>query len=405
MKKLLITLLCCLVLAGCGKKENNNSQDKGSEINSEEVNKKEWTYEDLEKEFGGIIETDCISVRDCLNELSWKDYYISGYITDLSGNILTITDELENETSYKITVAKDTSTQYIPEIGDMVYMKVQNIDSFDDNYYLSDETTNLDDGYVLKDKTDDNYLSVKAFIDLEDKIYKDTYFKTEGIIMQDGEDINGNPEYYLYPSEQSYKEDKYSRIEVSFRNNYSDLNGKHIVIMGNPDKNAISQALKNCNIVGGDKVEEIEKETDNEEEEKTESNILIQKEYKVDGKEVSISLIETDGKYKIDISGHAKNEEKASIMLATFTSQLKKVNNIDGFNISIFCGNLSAIYMTTDDGYYIVGTNKDGTYAFSAPDWIVTDFIMSEEKLEAYSGKIIKVLNKFAEDMENKVSS
>lgn len=400
MRKLLTTtLLVMCVLAGCGSEKNDNSQDNSSEINSEEVNKKEWTYEDLEKEFGGIIETDCISVRDCLNELSWKDYYISGYIADLSGNILTITDELENETSYKITVAKDTNTQYVPEIGDIVYIKVQNINSFDDDYYLSDETTNLDDGYVLKDKIDDNYLSVKAFIDLEDKIYKDTYFKTEGIIIQDGEDYNGNPEYYLYPSEQSYKEDKYSRVKVSFRNGYSDLNGKHIVVMGNPDKNATLQALKNCNIVGGDKVEEIETEKDNEEE-KTDINILIQKEYKVDGKEVSISLIETDGKYKIDISGHAKNEEKASIMLATFTSQLKKIS-IDSFDVSVFCKKLNVTYMTTDDGYYIVGTNKDGTYAFSTPDWIVTDFTMSEEKLEAYSGKIIKVLNKFEKDIEN----
>ena len=115
-------------------------------------------------------------------------------------------------------------------------------------------------------------------------------------------------------------------------------------------------------------------------------------------------VVHTDGKYKIDISGHAKNEEKAPIMLTTFTSQLKKVNKFDGFNISIFCGNLSAIYMTTDDGYYIVGTNKDGIYAFSAPDWLVTDFTMPEEKLEVYSGKIIKVLSKLSDDMKNKVS-
>lgn len=135
-------------------------------------------------------------------------------------------------------------------------------------------------------------------------------------------------------------------------------------------------------------------------EEPTESNILMEKEYKVDGKEVSISLNEKDGKLSIDITGYAKNEEKASILLATYVSELKKLN-LEKFNISIFCDKLSVVYMSTDDGYYIAGTNKDGSYVLSAPDWIVTEFTMPEKKVNSYVKKAISVLNSFAEDMEN----
>lgn len=391
-KKLLLTaLLATCLVAGCGKAGIKKEQN--SEI------EQDWSYEKIEKQFGGIIETDCISVRDCLKELSWKDYYIYGIVVETnkySSSILTLSEDLEAKTSYQITVSQGENDNYYAKVGEVVYVKAQNINSYDDSYHLSTETINLDDGYVSKEKPDKEYLSVMEFLQLMEKIYDDTYFKTEGIIMQDGEDSDGQPEYFLYPSEEGYKEDKLSRVELKFKNKYSNLNGKHVTIMGNPDKNATFQGLRNCNITDGDSVEQITEENNEE----SDANVLFQKEYEVDGEEVSLSLDENNGKTSINVFGYAENEEKATVLFATCLSVLKKVG-VDNFNISVFCGELSALYMSADDKNYIIGTNKDGSYTHSMPDWLVTEFTTPEEKLEAYSKKITKVLNSFAEDMSN----
>lgn len=49
-----ILLMMAVALGGCGTEKKEES--------------KEWTYELLEEEFGGIIELDCLSIRDCLND-------------------------------------------------------------------------------------------------------------------------------------------------------------------------------------------------------------------------------------------------------------------------------------------------------------------------------------------------
>lgn len=237
MKKFVAMVLAatmCFSVAGCAKEQ------------------KEWNYEELEKEFGGIIETDCVSVRDCLNILSWEDYYVSGYVVDvniLSPDILKLSEDLDGKTSFQITVLQGGDNQYFAKVGETVYVKAENTDSFDENYYLSSNTVNLKDGYVSAKKLDDSYLSVLEFIRLMDKIYKDTYFRTTGIIMQDGENYDGTPRYYLYPSEDSYKEDKLTRVELSFLEEQTNIVGKTVTVVGNPDKNATFQGLTNCSIV------------------------------------------------------------------------------------------------------------------------------------------------------------
>lgn len=112
------------------------------------------------------------------------------------------------------------------EMGEMVYVKEQNINSFDDGYYLSSDTINLKDGYVSVNKIDGAYLSVAEFIKLMDKIYKDTYFRAEEIIMQDGEEFEENQKYYLYPSEESYKENKFLRVKLKFLESQANIVGK-----------------------------------------------------------------------------------------------------------------------------------------------------------------------------------
>lgn len=258
MRKILILvamLIVCAAIGGCG--QTGSSQgDSMSGSNKDE----RWTYEKLEEEFGGIIETDCLSVIDCLSKLSQKNYCVSGYIikdSDFSykekkSKILTISDnKSDNENSKEtITASCDALPVAITTSNEkFLYFEGENLDpSIPGTYHLSGSAYSKENG-------DNEYLSIAQFLMLMEKIYSDTYFKTEGIIMQDGEDIDGNPRYYLYPSEESYKQRKYSRIDLEFQKEYSNLNGKHVVIMGNPDNNPYSQGLNNCNIVGGDSVE------------------------------------------------------------------------------------------------------------------------------------------------------
>lgn len=239
MKKKLIALVlaACVLAGGCGSKPGEKEN--------------EWTYEKLENELGGIITIDLVSVRDCLNEISWHDYYFSGIVVEtnsISRDILTLCDDSEGG-GKSVIVSQGEENQYFAEKGETVYVKAQNIQSLDDDYYLSSKTTNLSDGYISCDKKDEEYVSIHELNRYMDKIYKDTYFKTEGIVIQDGEDFDGNPEYYLYPSEESYKEDKFLRLEISFLEEQSNIVGKTVTIIGNPDKNASYQGLTRCSIV------------------------------------------------------------------------------------------------------------------------------------------------------------
>lgn len=412
MKKIIaVLLMTAVMLCGCGnegkERSNDLNQNETENVSSELENysleeKEEWTYEKIEKDFGGIIELDCLSVRDCLNELSWKDYYISGCVVQTNGEssgILEISEDEEAKTSYQITVSQGENDKYVAKVGEIVYIKAQNINSFDDGYYLSSDTINLDDGYVSPEKVDREYMSVVEFLKLMGEIYEDTYFKTEGIVIQDGEDYEGNPKYYLYPSEDGYKEDKFSRVELKFQSNYSNLNGKHIVVIGNPDKNASYQGLRKCNIIGGDEVEEIKGEEQKEDKTENDTNVLFKKEYEVDGEKINISLDENDGKMSIDIFGNTKDEEKASIMLACFKKSLSDIS-IDGYSITIKTGEASVIYKESEGNNTLMGTNRDGSIAFSTPDWLVTEFTMPEDEMNSFTGEIINTIKDFGENAE-----
>lgn len=105
-------------------------------------------------------------------------------------------------------------------------------------------------GDVFRNAEEDTeYMSVDDFSNLAETIYNDTYFKTEGLIIKDGEDAEGEPKYYLYPSEESYKENKLTRVELEFSEYQSNINGKNVIVIGNPDGGSSSQKLYNCSIV------------------------------------------------------------------------------------------------------------------------------------------------------------
>ncbi len=227
----IMVVMLCFLLTECGEE-------------------KEWTYELLEEEFGGVVELDFDSAVTCLRLLARQSYSVSGYVVDtndFSPDILTISKDPDAPASYRINVGQGRNNKYFAAEGETVYVRAHNIESYTENYYLS--TLDVTGGYVSPDKKEEEYLSVPEFIKLMDVIYEDTYFKTEGYILRDGEDYEGNPQYYLYPSEEAYKENKYNKIELQFPEAQYHLAGKEVVIIGNPDINAFHESLQNCSIV------------------------------------------------------------------------------------------------------------------------------------------------------------
>lgn len=234
MKKtmaVIIAVMLCLLLTGCGKKT-------------------EWTYELLEDEFGGVVELDFDSAVICLNLLAEQSYSVSGYVVntnDLSTDILTLSEDPDAPVSYQITVGQGGNNKYFAKEGEMVYVRAHNIESYTENYYLT--TLNVAGGYVSPDRKEDEYLSVSEFIKLMDQIYEETYFKIEGYILQDGEDYEGNPKYYLYQSEEAYNANKYGRIKIQFSEEQRNISGKEVLIIGIPDISVSDNSLQNCSVV------------------------------------------------------------------------------------------------------------------------------------------------------------
>lgn len=226
MKKMFVFIsLLVIILCGC----------------SGSVKQKEWTYDLLKKDFGGIIEVDGDSIQNCLYLLLENEYHVFGYVQDIDldhPDQFTMSASDSESTGIKVIQYEDP---YYAESGELIYINgsVRPLNSFNDvTYYLC--------GDVSKEQDDREYLSVADFLVLMDKIYEQTYFKTSGIILS--ESYNDIPIYYLYPSEESYKKDKDKRIEVSFSENQSNIVGKEVVIMGKPFNDFII-GLDDCSII------------------------------------------------------------------------------------------------------------------------------------------------------------
>lgn len=209
-------------------------------ISAFQAKNKEWTYDLLQEEFGGVIEVaDCDALRNCLNLLSWEEYYVCGYVADVnsfSPNILTLSDNGEKEQYIVLLQGDDQDTRFA-EVGDFVYANGK-ANEGTDCYYLYGSA---------KRKYIKEYLSVNEYLSLMKKIYEKTYFKTTGIIFPYGENYDGSICYRLYPSEEAYEEEKYL-IDVTFLEGQNVVIGKRVTILGKPDTNALFQGLKDCSI-------------------------------------------------------------------------------------------------------------------------------------------------------------
>lgn len=241
LKRIISCLLCiCIMVCMCGCGASSG--------------KKDWTYELLEEELGGIIEADFESVKSCLNLIEKKEYVVCGYITKKSClsvigvdlyNI-TITDDenyVYNGNTIEVCVTENAFSKV--NEGDFIYASGK----IEYNSYTGNTISMMchTGGYISSEPIDGS-ISVKNYIENAMNIFKDTYFKTEGFIIQDGTYSNGTPIYRFYESEKAYKENKYGYITIEFYEEQHNINGKIVTIMGKPGSN-ISNGLTQCSIV------------------------------------------------------------------------------------------------------------------------------------------------------------
>lgn len=200
---------------------------------------KEWTYELLEKEFGGIIELDFESTKKSLDLLEEHEYVTCGFITEkressMFGKELyniTITDDLENSYSGNTINVSITQNAFdkVSE-GDFIYAS-GTMNYVDYGGAKSDNSVSMSchvKGYISP-QTIENSVPIKEYIENAREISEETYFQVKGVIIQDGEN------YMLYESKEKYKEDKFGYIRLNFTEEQHNLNGKTVTIIGKPD--------------------------------------------------------------------------------------------------------------------------------------------------------------------------
>lgn len=237
MRKILIGIFMfiCVLLVGCGKEEP-----------------KEWTYELLEKEFGGIVELSYGELKDCLKLLSSKEYCVCGYVRGFGSyefmghdiaHIEIADNEIENKYERKLRICCEKSDLENLSEGDYVYSNGTFLAKVE--YTITDYSYQIDTNGipVRENKNNRDYITVRDFYKLIDEILDDTFFEVEGLIIKDGD------RYYLYQSEETYKESKYNRIDIEFSENQNNLNGKTLLIIGKPEVGSMYCGLKECSII------------------------------------------------------------------------------------------------------------------------------------------------------------
>jgi hypothetical protein len=180
MKKLLIGVLVCLSLVGCGKDKPEYNEENLTLITDSQMLRDFYTYEDPEN-FQNILEgkikyiTDCLEEADDLNEYTVKyaeKYLIACYelkSANTEDRVNDILDKLENqEFAYDLlkedtqTVKEDVTEKDLPEKRDGWDYTVEGLESASSceqmegyiNYCLRDGRKGEDDIEILNWKID-----------------------------------------------------------------------------------------------------------------------------------------------------------------------------------------------------------------------------------------------------------
>lgn len=243
MKKILTILLCALMLMGCSSDESNSNN----------MAHEEWTYDKLEEEFGGIIETNFSSTKKCLGIIENADFKVCGTIIEKKENsvfgidlyYLRVTDDKNN--SYSDNTIDVCVTEYafskVSE-GDFIYA-AGTANYVDYGGAESENSVQMNcsgEGESIYTYAIDESISVSEYVNIIREISEDTYFQTEGLIIQDGDS------YKLYESKEAYKENKYGYIGLEFTEEQNNLNGNIVTVMGKPDT-YLHNGLVGCSII------------------------------------------------------------------------------------------------------------------------------------------------------------
>lgn len=270
--------------------------------------------------------------------------------------------------------------------------------------------------YVDIQQKDGKY-ETKIYLDSVDATDAERLYFTAGVIMEliDREVESGfcvitpSGEYKMNTDANNFEDMGLPKEWIKFFENGE--NG--IQSIRNNISVAFSDSFENWQEYSFDKylddviIVEEESETEEQKEaesasEETELNVIASGKYKVDGEDVGMVLSETDELLDISIIGHANTEEKASIMLATYVSELKKITPLSSYSISVFCDELFVSHSKNSDGKTSTyETNTDGSMAFSSPDWLKNEITMSESELDSYVGELLIKLVEFSDNISN----
>lgn len=138
-------------------------------------------------------------------------------------------------------------------------------------------------------------------------------------------------------------------------------------------------------------MEETEEIENIENKEKEEINIIYSKDYELDGEKIQITL---DENCKVIVIGNAKTEEKASLLLTTFTADMYGID----YSVAVMFDDL---FMSATSNAVISGKNTDGSISYGIPDWYEFPEDDLGEELETYKKEIKEIENDFLENVQD----
>lgn len=129
------------------------------------------------------------------------------------------------------------------------------------------------------------------------------------------------------------------------------------------------------------------------------SKVVCEKSYEQDDWDVKIDLYldDDDENLNLWVDANTDDEERASVLIVLFNDYLKTTSSsISRYTINVDCNELWATYSKTQTMSIFTGVNKDGSTAFSAPDWIVTELTMGEDAYTELANEVSECLKDFA---------
>ena len=152
-----------------------------------------------------------------------------------------------------------------------------------------------------------------------------------------------------------------------------------------------TETEKNTEIVTYDNNGEIASEWN---EESTET-ILLRKDYKIGDEEVELFFAESEEGYEFNVWVNSTDEETAAMMLVCFIENLEELDIYDNFSIYISVDGCFVLYNASGEEQSICGTNRDGTVALAAPDWIESALGMSEDAVLEIDHEVLGILKDY----------